>query len=295
MKLLYLPVLLLLFGISTSAEMVSNGTKLAEGHIQFHYDDATEWQCDTVILMGVGTAMKAENYEKLSRQVVTGGSTVLIMMDYNPFNFVKLSTKKYVRLANTVAKRITTLIPACKQPPSHGYIIGGHSAGGQAAMEALSLLSFQPIAFFGLDPFNAKNALRTHNITVPAIYWGFSKTTCFVTAQYAARYAYEHTTSHKRVFFQVANTKTKITHCIFTDNGCGGCVCPSNKADGWVRTAVGLTVNRFVAAITSGVFREQEFVLKDYDDVNVYVDGRTIQHVPELQKEQKHEVLTAYA
>jgi hypothetical protein len=67
MKLLYLPVLLLLYGISTSAEMVSNGTKVAEGHIQFHYDDATEWQCDTVILMGVGTAMKAESYEKLSR------------------------------------------------------------------------------------------------------------------------------------------------------------------------------------------------------------------------------------
>ena len=100
-----------------------------------------------------------------------------------------------------------------------------------------------------------------------------------VTAKYAAQYAYEHTTSHKRVLYQVANTRAQITHCIFTDSGCGGCVCPSNVADAWVRSAVGTTVKRFITAIArDGAFKDDDFVLKEYNDVNVYVDGRTIQH-----------------
>jgi hypothetical protein len=205
---------------------------------------------------------------------------VFIMLDPNPFNMVKLSAYKYARLATAVANGITTLVPACKEPPPHGYIVGGHSAGGQAAIQALPDLieSIYPIAFFGLDPFNAKNAHQ--NVTIPAIFWGFSKTTCLVTAKYAARYAYQHSTSSERVFYQVANTQTKITQCIFTDKGCDGCVCPSKKEDAWVQTAVGKTVNRFIAAVVSREFVDREFLLKEYDVVNIYVDNRTIYHVP---------------
>jgi len=288
-------IVLLLWISCASAKMVANTTKLPEGHFRSHYDDAVEWQCDTVMLMGVGTAMSANKYDKLSTEIVTGRSIVFIMMDFNPYNMVKLSAKKYARLANAVAKQITTLVPACIRPPAHGYIIGGHSAAGQAAIEALpSLLeTVKPIAFFGLDPFNAKKASRRHNITIPAIYWGFAKTTCFVTAKNAAMFAYEHTSSHERVFFQVANTHTKITHCIFTDNGCGGCVCPSEKEDAWVRTAVGKTVSSFISAVITGEFSDQEFLLEDYVDVNVYVDGRTIQHV--LRDYKEHDLRPAFA
>lgn len=281
--LLSLVALLLLNVSVASGAIVSNSTRLPEGHISFHYDDAVESQCDTVAIVGVGTAMGATAYQSLSTDIVTGSSLVFIMMDFNPGGMVKLSARKYTKLANAVAEQITSLVPACKTSPKHGFIVGGHSAGGQAAMQALPSLipTVNPIGFLGLDPFNAK---KGGTITIPAMYWGFAKTTCFVTAKNAAAFAYNHTTNKDRVFFQVANTRQKITHCIFTDNGCGGLACPSKKDYSWVRTAVGDTVRRFVAAVVHGEFIAREFLLPEYNDVNINVDGTSIQHVPEVFK-----------
>jgi hypothetical protein len=290
-----LATLLLIFRFSL-AERLANTTKLPEGYIRYHYDDSVESQCDTVVLVGVGTAMGANKYENLAEEVVADSSIVFIMMDFNPYNMVKLSATKYTKLANSVADHITTLVPACKTPPPNGFIVGGHSAGGQAAMEALPsiITTVNPIGFLGLDPFNAKNGAKKHNITIPSIYWGFKKTTCFVTAKNAAAFAYSHTTNKERVFFQVANTHSKITHCIFTDSGCGGIACPSKKSYEWVREAVGVTLHRFIDAVVSGEFVATEFLLPQYNDVNVNVDGSCIQQVPEAESE-KSELLPAFA
>jgi hypothetical protein len=173
--------------------------------------------------------------------------------------------------------------------------VGGHSAGGQAAMQALPALlesriipNTTIVAFLGLDPFNAKSAHV--NISIPAMYWGFTKTTCLVAVQYAAQYAYQHSTSKKRVFYQVANdahhSTDIITHCIFTDHGCNLCPSNNNEVDIWVRIAIGKSVNRFIAAIASnGEFRDDDFLLKEYNDVNVYVDGHTIQRaIPSFEE-----------
>ena len=146
-----------------SSEMVANTTKLANGYIRYHYDDNAQQDapCETVVLMSVGTAMTTGSYEQLSAELVTNTSMVFIMMDPNPFHIVKLSASKYTRLATAIADHITTLVPVCTKPPIHGYIVGGHSAGGQAAIQALpQLLLHIPtiVAFLGLDPFNAKNA-----------------------------------------------------------------------------------------------------------------------------------------
>lgn len=162
-------------------------------------------------------------------------------------------------------------------------------------MEALpSIIStVNPIGFLGLDPFNAKNGAKKHSITIPSIYWGFKKTTCFVTAKNAAAFAYSHTTNKERVFFQVANSRTQITHCIFTDSGCGGIACPSKKSYEWVREAVGVTLHRFIDAVVSGEFVASKFLLPQYNDVNVNVDGSSIQQVPRESK--KNELLPAFA
>lgn len=287
--------------------MVANTMKLPEGYIGNHYDDNSRDSspCETVVLMSIGTAMSTESYELLSSELVTNTSTVFITMDPNPFHLVKLNTIKYIRLATAIINDITTLVPICTKPPIHGYIVGGHSAGGQAAMQALPALLESRIiipntiivAFLGLDPFNAKSAHV--NISIPAMYWGFTKTTCLVTAQYAAQYAYQHSTSKKRVFYQVANTHTTdiITHCIFTDHGCN--LCPSNEnndAEKWVRIAIGKSVNQFIAAIASnGEFPDDDFLLKEYNDVNVYVDGRTIQRAVPSFEEVHYENVSAIA
>lgn len=273
-----------------SGDIVGGSGKLKEGKIRYHFDNSTHHQCETVALIGVGTKMGADAYESLSTDIVSDSSLVFIMLDHNPRGMVKLSPKKYAKLVKAVVDKITSLVTACKVPPPNGYIVGGHSAGGQAAINALpSLSDIDLLGFLGLDPFNAAKA---GHIDIPGIFWGFARTTCFVTKSDAAALAYNHTTKN-RVFYQVANTRARITHCIFTDNGCGGMACPSKKEYSWVRSAVGDTLNRFVSAVKTGHFTAQNFLLSDYDDINVNLLGKVIQEatVPADSKGTKGDVL----
>lgn len=132
-----------------------------EGRTRYHYDDSVGEQCKMVMLIGVGTAMMVEDYDNLTRDVVTESLVVFIMMDQNG--------TKYAELAKAIVRQMVVLILACRgRPPRNGYIVSGQSAGGQAAIVALPLLldSFGPVGFFDLDP-----SLMTvaRNITFPGM------------------------------------------------------------------------------------------------------------------------------
>jgi hypothetical protein len=294
---LYLAILSLLSRAS-GAEVVSRTIDIRHvGKIRYHfYDDPSAWNatsssspgCDTVLLLGVGTAMGVGDYDMLSHNVVTAtnrirsssSSILMIVMDHNPLWLVKTDAQKYANLASTIVRDIATLVPICSNKSRNGFVIGGHSASGQAAMDALGrnlFLNFKPIGLFGLDPFDATTVATVSDIDIPVMYWGFTKTTCDVNVAKAAEYAYNHTSNPKRVLYQVDNANrdggTIVTHCIFTDHGCGGAaglvvVCPAHVSDGWVRTEVGDSARRFVTALKSGDFGRSHFVLNNDDNSN---------------------------
>jgi hypothetical protein len=126
-----------------------------QGNLRFHYDDATENNCETVIVLGVGTGMAVGDYDKLSSQVVADSSTVFILTDPSHGNPIKLGQKmRYAKLADLVAENLTTMIPVCKSQPRFGFIVGGHLASGVTAVNALGLITkFAPAGWIGLDFF----------------------------------------------------------------------------------------------------------------------------------------------
>ena len=87
---------------------------------------------------------------------------------------------------------------------------------------------------------------------MPALFWGFSKTTCSVSVDKASKAGYNlHSNSTHHIMYQIQNNKDRcranndidsskkqsdpnagvdrfcnVNHCIFTDNGCFGKICP---------------------------------------------------------------------
>jgi hypothetical protein len=106
-----------------------------QGNVRFHYDDSSENNCETVILLGVvGTGMAVGDYDKLSSQVVADSSIVSIITDPSPKNPIKFGQKmRNAKLADLVAENLTTMILVCKSQPRFGFIAGGHIAGGHSA------------------------------------------------------------------------------------------------------------------------------------------------------------------
>jgi hypothetical protein len=243
-----------------------------QGHIRFHYDDATENNCETVILLGVGTAMTVKDYDKLSSQVVADSSIVFVIMDHSPGNPIKLRQKmRYAKLADLVAENLTTMIPVCQAQPRFGFIVGGHSASGATAVDALGLITkFAPAGWLGLDPFRFPNDEKTlvpYKALAGTLNFGLSKTTCMVTIGQAGKRGYENSNSSSRVFFQVESkqgflgpiTGASICHCSFTDGGCTGVCAIDETQSQLVRVTVGKATKQLVASLASGRILRSDF------------------------------------
>ena len=59
----------------------------------YTYDDDVSNNCETVVMIGVGTAMQSTQYSILSKAISTGASIVTVIFDPNPGNIVKYGTK----------------------------------------------------------------------------------------------------------------------------------------------------------------------------------------------------------
>jgi len=245
--------------------------RMSEGRYRYFYDDTVSsyYACNNVVFIGVGTAMSVSGYDKIATEIAQASGAVTIITDHRPNFPFKTSSNNYAKLINRIVKEIDTIIPICKADTSKKIIIGGHSASGQAAVESIPKLDFKPDGFIGLDPFR-RGGFKNLDITIPSLDWGFTETTCAVTVDLAAKSAYEVSDDTQRVLYRVPNPEKKITHCIFTDNGCP--FCPANEAGDWVRKSVGETISVFIKAVASSYFTKSKFVISDQPQVELYAN-----------------------
>lgn len=153
-------------------------------------------------------------------------------------------------------------------------IVGGHSSSGRAAFEATrqQLFEFVPMAFFGLDPYQISPTTADDSsnfLSLPALYWGLRKTTCLVNVEKAAWAAYMLTSAKSggKVLYAIDNDGNSITHCVFTDRGCGMgpfVVCPTRITFSWLYESVARSLHSFINALensqefTSDIFQLPE-------------------------------------
>lgn len=255
-------------GIFTAnAEIYAETGKMSEGRYRFFYDEAVKsYACNNIVFIGVGTAMSVSSYDKIASEIAQSSGALTVITDHNARFPVKTSGKGYAKLLNRLMKEIDTRIPICATGTSRKIIVGGHSASGQAAVESIPKLDFTPDGFIGLDPFRRGGFTgglfsKKVEINIPSFEWGFTKTTCFVNVDQAAKSAYEASDEAHRILYRVSNTKKDITHCIFTDNGCP--TCPAKESGEWVRKSVGETISVFIKAVSSSTFNKAKFVISE--------------------------------
>jgi len=214
------------------------------GMIRYHYDTNKGPHCDSMLILGVGTFMTVNDYDNLSRKIAASSSSIMVIVaDHNVNNIIKTSPERYATLINALINQLDTVLPMCDHAsqdkgPSE-LLFGGHSASGQAAVEAWQqgLLSIEgyKVAFVGLDPYDIADRTIDESIglSIPSLSWGFTRTTCFVRTEKSAKAAYE-ITRDSRVLYVMDNAEkgSGVTHCAFTDRGCGfrshlnGCTMP---------------------------------------------------------------------
>lgn len=252
--------LLLLCSVLAAANgtIVSSTEKIKEGKYTSYYDDAVSDNCETVLLIGVGTAMATTDYSIMSGEISKGQPIVTVITDHAPNFFVKLSSGGFAKLYNKLAGEVGSLIPTCegKKPK---IIVGAHSASGQASIEAMQKgLDIKPDGFIGLDPFKITERKMKIDADIPVLSFGFEKTTCSVKIDQAAKPAYKIASKDHRVFYRISNKSAKIQHCSFTDKGCA-VVCGHKPEADWVRGLVAGGVHSFVKSIAKGVFEKGNF------------------------------------
>lgn len=255
------------------------------GVIRYHYDSAVSSSCQHVLLLGVGTFMSVGDYDKISQAIVSAESIVVAITDHNVDNFEKTSPSKYASLTNEIIYQLNTLIPICKYGEAR-ILIGGHSASGQAAMQAwqqglIDRSKVSPLGFIGLDPYliSKKTMDETVVFDLPGLYWGFTRTTCQVTVEKAAQAAYRITEESARVLYSIHNEnhESSMTHCVFTDNGCGvpPLSCSTSAEFDWVYGKVAESVRLYLKSLTNAApFTREHFILtQSFDeDIGVHVN-----------------------
>jgi hypothetical protein len=273
----------------SATEIVKEKTSKKElGSVHYYYDSVIA-SCSTVLILGVGTYMSINDYDRISKATASGQPIVVIISDHNAHNLVKTSPTKYALLVNAIQVYLSDLIPICNKNQDARIIVGGHSASGEAAVKALqeNLLSFEPVGFVGLDPYeiSAKTVDMTKTLTMPAMFWGLSETTCKVDRMKAARSAYKLAMPKARILYVLDNDQSAITHCVFSDTGCGEwpLVCETEEVFDWVHGTVAKSIHMFVEAITDGNYSKGQFELpKDTPrDVVIYANEDEVIFVEE--------------
>ena len=262
---------------------VHDSRKGTVGLIRSHHDASiTSSPCSSVIMLGVGTSMTVRDYDKISTHIAEGSSIVVLIVDFNEFHFQKTSPQKYALLVNAISNNISSLVPVCKDREPL-LLIGGHSSSGEAAIMALNggLLEFDPDGWVGLDPYNMSPEVIGNNVhmEIPSINWGFTKETCLVATDKAARTAYELADPHSRVLYAIQNDEKdcKITHCVFSDNGCG-IICPLTEENDWVLTDVAWSIHLFVDAVANRIpFDRSHFQMEKETKIKLYVNEEQVE------------------
>lgn len=268
--------LLSLFLLAGNSYAVQLDKNLSSGQVRVHYPSNSPNSCDA-ILMGVGTAMARDAYDNLSNAIIKHGYVVVIL-DHAPGNPLKTDADKYANLAEDVKSNLLSWLRPSNCKSINHWVMGGHSAGGQAAQNAVADNQGLADAVFSIDPYNAKD---TNPVYVPALYWGFAETTCFVEVNDAAKEAYNRSKS-QRAFFKVAKKYSwgpcgyspKFFHCSFCDSHCPACTNCTNctNTPSSFFTDVALSVKKFINAAFYGNWSKSALAISSSTPVTLYVD-----------------------
>ena len=273
--LILLPIWVILCLISAGSVWADYFDKeISTGDIRVFYPGTTASSCDA-ILFGVGTSMSADSYDKLSNALIEYGYIVVIM-DHNPGNMIKTSSSKYSALASDVKSNLVSWLSSTNCTEIDLWVLGGHSAGGQAAQNAISDDSSLADAIFSVDPYDCS---ETGDIAIPALYWGFNFTSCFVTKSDAAEAAY-YSSNGPRVLQRVKRKYTfgpcgfapKFFHCSVGDGHCLACTNCITTPD-YFFTDMANSVNKFIDAAFNGTWSEDNLEIDDATlPVELFVD-----------------------
>lgn len=264
---------LAVFGFS-SAQAASFTKDISQGQVKVFYPSPAPGAREA-ILLGVGTAMSREGYDSLANALIAYGYIVVIM-DHVPGNMVKTDATKYRNLALAVRANLVGWLAGSGCTSIAHWLMGGHSAGGQAAQNAVSADPSLADAIFSIDPYNCSN---TGNVVVPAMYWGFDVTTCFVTKDDAAHAAY-YGSMGERAFYRVKKVYSwgpcgyspKWFHCSFADNHCPACT-NCMYTPGAFFTDVARSVNKFINAAFYGTWSKSALTISSSTPLVLFVDG----------------------
>eukprot|EP00565_Helicotheca_tamesis_P003313 CAMPEP_0185727780 /NCGR_PEP_ID=MMETSP1171-20130828/3376_1 /TAXON_ID=374046 /ORGANISM="Helicotheca tamensis, Strain CCMP826" /LENGTH=245 /DNA_ID=CAMNT_0028396413 /DNA_START=552 /DNA_END=1289 /DNA_ORIENTATION=- len=230
--------------------------------------------------------MSVGDYDDLANDVATQSpDAVIFIVDNNPRSINKQSATKFAGITNAIIGQLADLVSVCESVPTEKIFVGGHSAGGQAVIEATQkreeLLSYPVAGFIGMAPFNV-GSVDGSPIDVPSLNWGFSKTSCGVTYTKAAMLAYQISQPETgRVFYQVVthnfNTLTGGPHCSFTDRGCAGMCAGSADMRSFMHENVGKSVKVLIDNSATGIEKSDfEFEMSSDEEVNLFVNEDTI-------------------
>jgi len=246
----------------------------SNGQMRIVYPGAPASTCDA-ILIGVGTSMSRGDYDNLANQLITYGYVVVIM-DHNPGDMVKTDATKYRNCALDVQANLLNWLSGTGCTAIGHWILGGHSSGGQAAQNAISADPTLADAIFSLDPYDCSGA---GSVSLPALYWGFNVTTCFVTKEDAARAAYYGSTAG-RAFYRVKRVYSwgpcgyspKFFHCSFCDGHCPGCTnCMYTPS--YFFTDIAKSVNKFITAAFYGTWSKANLTVSTTTPTELFVDS----------------------
>jgi hypothetical protein len=230
----------------------------------------------TAVLQGVGTAMSVSDYDNVAAAIAAYGY-VVVTLDHAVGNLIKTDATAFGNLVRQVRANLRTWVsPGCSAGITR-WIVGGHSASGQAAHNAILADPSLADAVFSMDPYNI-SGLGT--LAKSGLYWGFSSTTCFVTINDAAKAAYYRTAPH-RVFHRASTSFAwkwcgyipRYHHCSFSDGGCLGCSNCAGIPPGFY-TDVAQSVNKFITALASGNWQKSNLTLTNpQTPVTTFVDA----------------------
>lgn len=186
---------------------------------------------DHAVILGVGTAMRCENYSKIASVIASYlRNSLVIIFDNNPGDIRKFSPKSYANGFEKIIHWIKCEYPGCLSSRINIYI-GGHSASCQAAIQAKlsvdGLIGLDPccvddeVPFPPFTPKLPNTTASSQLFTMKTLFWATSSDQCGVSShnggggffQLSAR----NQNKRSKTLFRFIGSEQ---HCIFTNHGC---------------------------------------------------------------------------
>eukprot|EP01039_Chlorochromonas_danica_P005512 gene5512-6069_t len=196
-----------------------------------------------IVVLGVGTAMQVSDYSSLANNILNKIPNILVaILDHNLNWIDKRDPDLFVNAVNGIFDWLKTKFNV--KAEGLQWYVGGHSASGMAAAQALyntetsapkrkkfyPEIKFQ--GYIGVDPVADKSISRNPGLQlrIPSLVWGkeFWDTCVNVLAHYSdsgvgfyANARSPATSSTGVVHHLISFNDSKSGHCIYSNAGCG--------------------------------------------------------------------------